>query len=445
MKKIIASLKKLFIVNEQISIKILWAWLGLSLLLTILFYCLTNLKILKMETSLTAFIALTGALPTVYLWIVRERKKEKDQDIALSSLHKRDIELYQNKITELNRIYVDAVSQFYDQKSLMAGAYALNALIDDWLILAKEHSDDSEEHYNRVYQISSILFSERKKNISNQLFLIVTEKLVVKIAKLSHQKKGKFKYNFSKFDFEKASLENVNLENTDLHNIKLNNSNLNYSILTGVNLDNSNLSGSNLESSDMTGIHLDNANLSTANLSFCNLTRAYLSKADIVESNLDNTILENAFLSISNLSGTSLKKAYLSNTNCYGALFENANLSLAHLNRSNLTAATLINANLNNANLSHANLTDADLTNASLKGADLTGACFRNTIISKRAILEVKNITMKQLEGCIIYFQENKSYIKTSKYKKIIEQLHSDFHSEDSIVPKEVLIKYFEI
>ncbi|MCT0449098.1 pentapeptide repeat-containing protein [Lactococcus lactis] len=261
MKKIIASLKKLFIVNEQISIKILWAWIGLSLLLTILFYCLTNLKMLKMETSLTAFIALTGALPTVYLWIVRERKKEKDQDIALSSLHKRDIELYQNKITELNRIYVDAVSQFYDQKSLMAGAYALNALIDDWLILAKENSDDSEEHYNRVYQISSILFSERKKNISNQLFLIVTEKLVVKIAKLSHQKKGKFKYNFSKFDFEKASLENVNLENTDLHNIKL---------------DNSNLSGSNLESSDMTGIHLDNANLSTANLSFCNLTRAYL-------------------------------------------------------------------------------------------------------------------------------------------------------------------------
>ncbi|PEF14757.1 hypothetical protein CON87_33355, partial [Bacillus cereus] len=101
---------------------------------------------------------------------------------ALSSLKKKDIELYQNKIAELNKVYVDAISQFYNPQSFMAGAYALNALVDDWLVLTKEHPSNSEEHLIRVSQISSILFSKRTEIPDNQQFNLLIEQLFIKIA-----------------------------------------------------------------------------------------------------------------------------------------------------------------------------------------------------------------------------------------------------------------------
>lgn len=74
----------------------------------------------------------------------------------------------------MNKVYVDAISQFYKPQSFMAGAYALNALVDDWLGLTKEHPSNSEEHLIRVSQISSILFQrEQRYQITSSLIFLL--------------------------------------------------------------------------------------------------------------------------------------------------------------------------------------------------------------------------------------------------------------------------------
>lgn len=65
---------------------------------------------------MTAYLAIIGSIPTVYLWIVKERKKEEE-------LKNKQQEINQITISELNKVYVDAVNQFFDDKTFIAGAY----------------------------------------------------------------------------------------------------------------------------------------------------------------------------------------------------------------------------------------------------------------------------------------------------------------------------------
>ncbi len=375
MKKITSWIKNLFIVNEKISIKILWFWIVLSFFLSIIFYSLVNFKILKMEISLTAFIALTGALPTVYLWIVKERKKEKDQEIALlnlekkekdqeialSSLNKKDIELYQNKIAELNKVYVDAISQFYNPQSFMAGAYALNALIDDWLVLSREHQNDSEEHLIRVSQIASILFSKKTEVADDILFNTLIEKIFSKITRLTVDNKT-FSFSWKGFTFKSL-----------------------------------NLFRANLSSANLPGIDLVNADL----------TAAFLNKTNLIYADLISAILVNAQL--------------------IGA---------------DLTGANLIEATLMGARLMKANLTYADLSNAKSRWADVNEAIFSSTIISNNFILNVDNIRIVQLKGCLINNGSSDAALPISK--NIIEQIKLEITDDDAVIPKEILRKYFK-
>lgn len=353
-------IKNLFIVNEKISIKILWFWITLSFLLSVLFYSLVNFKILKMEISLTAFIALTGALPTVYLWIVKERKKEKDQKIALSSLNKKDIELYQNKIAELNKVYVDAISQFYNPQSFMAGAYALNALIDDWLVLSREHQNDSEEHLIHVSQIASIIFSKRAEGADEVLYNSLIEKLFLKISSLTGNNKT-FGFAWKGFSFKSLNFFRANLSNTDLLAIDLNNA-------------------------DLTG--------------------AFLNKTILIYADLIDAFLTNAQLIDADLTGA------------------------------NLMGATLIKAKLMKANL-----TDADLSNAKSWKANVNEAIFSRTVISNNFILNVENIRIVQLEGCLINNDSSEKALPISPI--IISQIKLEMIDDDAVIPKLILIKYF--
>ncbi len=60
---------------------------------------------------MTAYLAIIGSLPTVYLWIVKERKKEEE-------LKNKQQEINQIKVSELNKVYVDAVINFITKKLL---------------------------------------------------------------------------------------------------------------------------------------------------------------------------------------------------------------------------------------------------------------------------------------------------------------------------------------
>ncbi|WP_270245028.1 pentapeptide repeat-containing protein [Lactococcus lactis] len=400
LKMFCANIKKLFVVNEQISIKILWTWICISLSLSILFYCLTNFKILNMETSLTAFIALTGALPTVYLWIVRERKKEKDQEIALSSLKKKDIELYQNKISELNKVYVDAITQFYNSESFMAGAYALNALVDDWLALAKEHPDDSEEHLIRVSQISSILFSKRTEMQHNIQFNHLIEKLFIKIAKTT-AKYTLFKFNWLGYSFEKLHFGGADFNGADLS----------YAELNGADLRDAELNYAILIAADLSSVDLAGAKLNHADLSFSALTRANLRDAELNHAIISNSSFSNADLSISSLREMKIDIE-------------------GHLN-------SLIGDYDYNFSMTNCDLTNADLTNTDLTYADLRGATFSDTIISYNQLFEIKQITLNQIKGLLIYDDESKD--NESITETIIEKLQPVIQDGESPISKTFL------
>lgn len=435
-----ANIKKLFVVNEQISIKILWTWICISLSLSILFYCLTNFKILNMETSLTAFIALTGALPTVYLWIVRERKKEKDQEIALSSLNKKDIELYQSKIAELNKVYVDAISQFYNPQSFMAGAYALNALVDDWLGLTKEHPSNSEEHLIRVSQISSILFSKRTEIPNNQQFNLLIEQLFIKVVKTSAMYKH-FKFNWKGYLFDNLNFSGADLNGADLSYAKLNGADLNQSDLMHADLsyaelNHAQLIGAKLNYAEMNYVDLNGADLSYAELNHTILIQAQLNSVALTGAKLNHADLCHADLMHADLSDAELNHAFICNTN-----FSNSELNDSSLKEMIIDIESHQLSLLDDYDYSllmtNCDLTNADLTNTDLTYADLGGATFSDTIISYNQLFEIDQITLNQMQGLLIYDDESKDNEFITE--TIIEKLQAKIQESDSPIPKIIL------
>ncbi|WP_058207016.1 pentapeptide repeat-containing protein, partial [Lactococcus lactis] len=264
-----------------------------SIVLSILIYKSNDWLSLKLDNTMTGYIAIVGSLPTVYLWVVRERKKEED-------LKNKQQEINQIKVSELNKVYVDAVNQFYNEKTFIAGAYALLALIDDWINMSKDYKEKAKDYYPKVSQISSIIFSEQNNNLNNVLYHNIIIELFKKITKLDQEDAG-FYYDWSRVSLKEISLTLHDLRNTNLAGIELiyssiifselNNTNISFATLTKIELTESNLSGANLICSDLSEAKLNSSNLkkadlSYANFSFANLTGANLTNADLTSADL---------------------------------------------------------------------------------------------------------------------------------------------------------------
>ena len=383
------------IVNENengdiLISKVLLQLIISSISLAVGIYCLSRAMNLGFENNLTAYIAIIGGIPTIYLWIVRERKKEKDQEIALSSLNKKDIEIYQNKIAELNKVYVDAITQFYNSESFMAGAYALNALVDDWLVLTKEHPSNSEEHLIRFSQISSILFSKRTEITDNHQFNLLIEQLFIKVAKTSVM------YKHFKFNWEGYSFDNLNFSGADLN---------------GADLSYAKLNGAILIMADLSSVELTGAKLNHADLSYADLSRANLRDAE-----LNHAFISNSSFSNAKLNNSSLREMRIDIE--------------SHL-------YSLIGDYAYNFSMTNCDLTNADLTNTDLTYANLKGATFSDTIISYNQLFEINQITLNQIQGLLIYDDESKDNEPTTEI--IIEKLQSKIQEIDSPISKTIL------
>lgn len=307
----------------------------------------------------------------------------------------------------------------------MAGAYALNALVDDWLVLAKEQQAESEEHLIRVSQIASILFSKRSEVSDNILFNQLIEKLFLKITRVNADNKT-ISFNWEGFSFKFLNFIRANLSETNLFGIDLTGSILTYANLNDVNL----------REAHLTDISLRETKLNKADLRGADLTRAHLTHANLKEAHLNASILY---------------KAHLEYVDLTYAVFNGADLTLAHLNgaglshallmHTNLTGANLIDANLTDADFYSSNLTNVDFTDANLTNADVNHAIFSDTVISNNFILKVSNITLKQLKGCLI----NSNNLKNNEpiNEIIIEKIHSEMQNDDMYIPKKILKKYF--
>ncbi|MFK4974503.1 pentapeptide repeat-containing protein [Lactococcus garvieae] len=397
-------------------------------------YFLNQEMKLGFDKSLTAYVALLGAVPTVYLWIIKERKKEEE-------LKNKSQELRQVKISELNKVYVDAVSQFYNQESFLAGAYSLNGLIDDWINLSKD-DENKDYYYTRIQQILGIILSKTEERKTNHLFKVLSSSIIFKMIDL---KIGE-KFDLRNFDLSNLNLEGINFFGYDLYNI---------------NFTESNLSNAILSEAILYGANLSKANLSEANLSYAIISEANLSNAILSEANLFGAILPEANLSEADLFTANLSEAILTNADLIGAGLFGANLFRANLSEANLSEAILFEANLSKANLSKADLTNADLSEADLSGADLSSvamfdtkldkAIFRNTKVDYKLLVIISKFEIKlELKGFLnnkgvtMRLLKNSKLLDIQNVQAFLEHLKKDYTSDMKFIKVEHLKLAYE-
>lgn len=272
----------------------------------------------------------------------------------------------------------------------MAGAYALNALVDDWLGLTKEHPSNSEEHLIRVSQISSILFSKRTEIPNNQQFNLLIEQLFIKVVKTSAMYKH-FKFNWKGYLFD-----NLNLSGADLNGADLSDAELNHAILIQAQLNSVALTGAKLNHADL--YHSD---LMYADLSHAELNHAFMCNTDFSNSELNDSSLREMIIDI--------ESHQLS-------VFDDDDYSFL---------------------MTNCDLTHADLTNTDLTYAYLGGATFSDTIISYNQLFEIDQITLNQIQGLLIYDDESKD--NESITETIIEKLQPKIQESDSPISKTIL------
>lgn len=289
--------------SSTLHVYLLIIFILCSVILSIIIFQLNKKLSLKLDNTMTAYLAIIGSLPTVYLWIVKERKKEEE-------LKNKQQEINQIKVSELNKVYVDAVNQFYNEKTFIAGAYALLALVDDWINMSREYDEKAKDYFPRVSQISSVIFSAQKNKCDNELFNSIIIELVLKITMLE-----KNNNNFS-FNWSKVSLKKLTISHCDLS----------YARLVGVEIVDSEFIGVNMNKINFKNATLTNNDFTFENLSYANLRNTNLSNSKFVGSFLDN-----ADLSAADLQNADLFKAILTDANIKGANFSNANLDSAEL------------------------------------------------------------------------------------------------------------------
>ncbi|MDV2631386.1 pentapeptide repeat-containing protein [Lactococcus lactis] len=265
---------------------------------------------------MTGYIAALGAVPTVYLWIVKERKKEQE-------LNNKKQELNQVKISELNKVYVDAVNQLSKHETVLAGAYALNGLIDDWIGMVKEYPENRVYYNTRVEQILGIILTlnreELQENAQEQY-----NTLLVSLVKRLSDKDYTPKVHWENFDFSNLhalllELPNVNLSGAKLKGSEFIGCNFIDSNLSDTDLRDTNLMGSDFTCSDLSGSNLSGADLTGSNLANANIRCTDLTGADLTGADLTGADLTGSRLTNANLTGTSIEEADFTGTDLTGA------------------------------------------------------------------------------------------------------------------------------
>lgn len=322
--------------------------IGISIGLAVGVYFLNQKMNLGFDKSLTAYVAILGAVPTAYLWVIKERKKEED-------LKNKNQELKQLKISELNKVYVDAINQFYNQNSFLAGAYSLNGLIDDWINLLND--DENEEYYyTRIRQISGIILSKIEERSSNHLFKVLSSNIVFKMINLQEVDKiGLRNFDLSNLDLKEINFSGCNLSgitftNSDLSDADLSDCNLSRTTFTNSNLSKANLSGANLKFSDFSKSILFEADLSCIDTELTVFSKSDLEKAKLTNARISNSILSNSSLKASNLDNATLVYNVYDDTDFTVASFEKASLVKENLSTANLSYARFIDTEIDNEN-----------------------------------------------------------------------------------------------
>ena len=424
--------------------------IGIAVGLYYLFHhvpCFSTLK----DTGLQPYIVIVGGIPTVYLWIVNQRKKEQTIDL------KRKEQSF-NAQKELRERFTNIITQLKDPEQIMAQRFALRGLIDDWYNLDTDLSTKQVQ----MNQVATLLFNNRT-NTSRQDEKIYIAFINDTLKNSMHV--DKIWYSFLLFKLNKLTPSNIELIKKqlaycDLTSLQLQDINFSNAVLEGSNLaylqfndtffENANLDYADLQGSDFTGSIFTNATFLEANLAVTTFTdadlsgstfkntdvrnidfsgatlkNATLSDLEFGKATLDLAKFNGADLSFSSLEdimfeGVKFNEAVLNETGFFKAIIDDTDFSDSNLSEAILEKATVSNscfiraklidtkssdATFTKSNFEKANLTNADFSNASLVDANLKRTNLTNTDFSNANLTgadltgaKLKNTTFKNTD-----------------------------------------------
>ncbi len=362
-------MKNKFKVNFVVNVNWFLKSILVAILLAIFIYIGNKQLHLGIDNTMTGYIGLIAALPTAYLWIVRERKKEAEIEYRERELLNKYEEMYQNKVIELTKFYLESVNLFFSDETSKAGAYALNGLIIDWINLSRLYSDHLEECTAKISQTASVLFSKPQSMDSK----IVTELLLNLLRYNKNSSRGIAWYE-SKFEnitiglyaneshpghhifrnvFNNQYIEGIKFENSAFSELEMMKIHANYSQFIKCDF-----RATNLQDSILVEANFNNSMMVGTNLSFCIASDA----------TFDNVDLTNADFSHSNLIGASFKNSNLTGVDFSGAVIK----------KTDFTGACLKNAKFEGASIENSYFNDSDITGIDLKGDELDGSQIYN-------------------------------------------------------------------
>lgn len=374
--------------KDSSKVKLGWfiSWIIFAIVVTVGIYILNREYKLGIDSTMTGYVGLIAAPATAYLWIVRERKKEKELE------NKRE-DQYQVKVSELNTVQIEAINQFYDKEKYLAGAFALSGLIDEWIYLTDIYKTHKRANFIKIEQIASILFTRHNEfeKMPHQFRILETE-IIVKLVKL--QKETGQLFDWSKYDFHLFTFgSNVNefpgLElpyKNDFIDAKLLRATFSQTDFTMLNL---------------MGISSNKSNFNKSYFNGTNLNNSEFIETDFIEAYLPDAKFKDAVLHDSN--------------------FFKANLSNADLRNADLTDVKFKSANLENADLRGAILKNTDFTSAKLKGAMLQGATIDNTFFEGAEISGIDLTGKEFVNADFPYVRINGNVCSTDEKDLILE------------------------
>lgn len=328
-------------------------WIIIAIGVSVGIYYFNSIYHLGIDSTMTGYVGLIAAPPTAYLWIVRERKKEKELE------NKRE-DQYQERISELNKVYVEGVNQLYDGNKNLAGAFTLVSLIDEWYYLSEVFSDHTKDNNIKIEQTVSVLFSRYEQVFTDEpsLFNELIKDVIVKVVK--SQINTQLNLDWSKFTFKNLGF---GLNENEYPGIEMKYKN---------SFEEANLFRSRFIESDFSSLNLQKA---TANKAV--FVKSFFNNSDLSKS----TFIESQFIE-SYFIGASLIGATLHDSNFLNAYFSGAKLINADLSYANFKFADLTGADLRDANLKKTDFTGALLRGAKLDGAIIEGTYFNGADIS---------------------------------------------------------------
>lgn len=354
--------------SSKINVWYFILWIIIAIGVSVGIYYFNRTYHLGIDSTMTGYVGLIAAPSTAYLWIVRERKKEKELE------NKRE-DQYQERISELNKVYVEGVNQLYDENKQLAGAFTLVSLIDEWYYLSKIYLNHTNDINIKIEQIVSVLFSRYEQIFTDEpsLFNELIKDVIVKVVK--SQRDTQLELDWSKFTFNNLSF---GLNENEYPGIEMKYKN---------SFEEANLFRSRFIESDFSSLNLQKmtANKAVFGKSFFN--NSDLNKSTFIESQFR----ESYFM------GASLIGATL-----HDSTFLSANLSKAKLINADLTEASFKFADLSGADLRRATLRKTDFTGASLRGAKLDGAIIEGTYFNGADISNI-DLSGEEFQKAEIY------------------------------------------